>query len=110
MKSPIVTVIPECMILRDRGRATSERGLGHAEGADDLRSDELAEGVSAHTSDDAREQVVAAVVVAEFGGRHEIDASLPGEGSQNVLVDVEARRRRRREFDEQERDTNVEIA
>jgi hypothetical protein len=89
MKYSFVAVISECMIRRDRDRAASKRGLRHAEGAKDVRGRELAEGLSAHTGDDAREQVIAAVVVAELGGRREIDASLPGERPQNVLVDLD---------------------
>ena len=103
MKSPVVAVISERMMWRDRDRTASKRGLRHAEGAKDVRGCELAEGLSAHPGDDAPEHVVAAVVVAELGGRREIEASLPGEGSQDVLVDVDVRRRRRRELDEEER-------
>ena len=103
MKSPVVAVISAGMLLRDRDRTASKRGLRHAEGAQDVRGGEVAEGLSADPGDDAPEHVVAAVVVAELAGRREIEASLPGEGPQDVFVDIDARRRRRRELDEQER-------
>jgi hypothetical protein len=72
-------------------------------GRKDVLGRELAERLSAHTGDDAREQVIAAVVGAELGRRREIDASLPGERPQNMLVDLDVRRWWRREFDQEER-------
>src|SRR6185369_6521276 len=81
--------------------ASSNGGVRHAERAQDTLGCEVPKRLSADPRHNAREDVVAAVVVAESGAGCEVDALLPGKRAQDVGVDVDAGRSRRLEFDEE---------